>query len=161
MANLRTSTKCCKPKACQICAKGALLNLIDETVCSSRIIRLSSRPISPSPYRESEKRDDSSQILPTVVSHSRCTFHGTLAERQRKGKAIAGCNKCPAISKRREGHAEETIDFPRISISKTGPRSFRRKRSKRLAVKFNPLLTVSRSICRGIERGTNDIESCN
>lgn len=56
MANLRTSTKCCKPKACQICAKGALLNLIDETVCSSRIIRLSSRPISPSPYRESRRK---------------------------------------------------------------------------------------------------------
>lgn len=92
----------------------APLNLIDETVLVEDYPSVFSANF-PLPPRI-EKRDDSSQILPT---HSRCTFHGTLAERQRKGKAIAGCNKCPAISKRREGHGEETIDFPRISISKT------------------------------------------
>lgn len=76
---------------------------------------------------------------------------------EKKGKAIAGCNKCPAISKRREGHAEGTIDFPRISISKSPKLSTKTFETVGRKIQPFPLLlgfTIDLSKESSVGRGT-------
>lgn len=124
----------------------APLNLIDETVLVEDYPSLFSANF---PSLRIEKRDDSSLILlPFPRPRSPCSsarFTGNVRERKEGRKAIAGCcNKCPAISKRREGHDEETIDFPRISISNT--EAFGEKRFETVGRKIQPILSFGFTI---------------
>lgn len=126
----------------------ALLNLIDETVLVEDYPSVFSANFPP-PLRNREKGRFVADSSYPFVSHSRCTFHGTLAERQRKrGRQLQAATNVRQFRSVARDTPRERSTFREFQSARA--RSFRRKRSKRLAVKFNPSpsSSVSRSICR-------------
>ena len=126
----------------------ALLNLIDETVLVEDYPSVFLANFPPLPRNREKGRFVADSSYP-FVSHSRCTFHGTLAERQRKrGRQLQAATNVRQFRSVARDTPRERSTFREFQSARA--RSFRRKRSKRLAVKFNPSpsSSVSRSICR-------------
>lgn len=136
----------------------ALLNLIDETVLVEDYSSVFSAnfPPSPPPLRNREKGRFVADSSYPFVSHSRCTFHGTLAERQRKrGRQLQAATNVRQFRSVARDTPRERSTFREFQSARA--RSFRRKRSKRLAVKFNPPLlgfTIDLSKESSVGRGT-------
>lgn len=113
----------------------APLNLIDETVLVEDYPSVFSANF-PLPPRI-EKRDDSSQILRRIpfevhVSRNAC---GTSEKGEGNCRLQQMSGNFEASRGTRRGNDRLSANF-----NQQDPRTFRRKRSKRLAVKFNPLL---------------------
>ena len=135
----------------------ALLNLIDETVLVEDYSSVFSANFPPSPQESRKGTIRRRFFLPIRIPFEVHVSRNACGTSEKKGKAIAGCNKCPAISKRREGHAEGTIDFPRISISKSPKLSTKTFETVGRKIQPFPLLlgfTIDLSKESSVGRGT-------